>query len=69
MTAGDQKFIALHEDATQLVATLRQDAIGNERRKHSGTGPLKRGIALGYADALRLAAADRLETLIKWYLA
>jgi hypothetical protein len=64
--ASVQKFTALRQDAAELVATLRQEALRNELRRHTDTGPLERGIALGHADALKLAA-DKLEALLAKY--
>jgi hypothetical protein len=66
MLAGAHKFIGLRADVEQLMADLRQDAIRAERRKQPETGPLERGIALGYADALMLAA-EKLEALLAKY--
>ena len=66
MLANAHKFSGLRADVSQLVASLRQDAIRSERRKHTDTGPLERGIALGHADALMLVA-DKLEALLAKY--
>jgi hypothetical protein len=66
MLASVQKFAALRADVVQLVTSLRQEALRNQQRNHSDTGPLERGIGLGHADGLMLAA-DKLEALLAKY--
>jgi hypothetical protein len=66
MLASWHKFTNLRTDVHELVASLRQEAGRSELRHQGDTGPLERGIAMGHADALKLAA-DRLEALLKKY--
>ncbi len=66
MLASVQKFTALRDEVVLLVASLRQDAFRSEQRKHTDTGQLEHGIALGHADALMLVA-EKLEAMLAKY--